>query len=231
MRALILAAGRGERMRPLTDHTPKPLLPVAGKSLLRWHIERLRQAGITDLVINHAWLGAQLESAFADGQAFGVSIQWSREGEALETLGGIVEALPLLGDAPFLVVNGDIWCDYDFRALSAVNPSATVQADNSLAHLILIDNPPQHPYGDFCLRGTELFNDGSDKLTFAGIGRYHPDLFKVCTPGKAPLAPLLRAAIARGEVSGEHYQGRWFDVGTPERLQQLDAQLREEEQA
>ncbi|NQD36905.1 nucleotidyltransferase family protein [Permianibacter sp. IMCC34836] len=227
MRAMILAAGRGERMRPLTDHTPKPLLPVAGKPLLQWHIERLRAAGITELVINHAWLGEQIEAMFADGSAFGVSIQWSREAAPLETLGGIVKALPLLGAEPFLVVNGDIWCDYDFTALTTHCLAANNAGSNALAHLVLVDNPPQHPHGDFALAGQTVRADGAAKLTFAGIGWYQPELFRQCLPGKAPLAPLLRAAMAQGKVSGEHFRGRWFDIGTPERLQQLDAQLRQ----
>jgi N-acetyl-alpha-D-muramate 1-phosphate uridylyltransferase len=234
MRAMILAAGRGERMRPLTDHTPKPLLSVGGKPLLQWHIERLRAAGITQLVINHAWLGEQIEQQFADGSALGVKIHWSREGEALETLGGIVKALPLLGSEPFLVVNGDIWCDYDFRNLqpAALLPAKTRLQQSALAKLILVDNPEQHPKGDFWLRGQQILieSDPADtsasKLTFSGIGLYDPQLFAGCAAGKAPLAPLLRAAMARGEVIGEHFRGRWFDIGTPDRLQHLDTQLR-----
>ena len=218
MRAMILAAGRGERMRPLTDLMPKPLLPVAGKPLIVWHIERLRAAGITELVINHAWLGEQLEVALGDGAALGVQIQWSREGEALETLGGIVKALPLLGDAPFLVVNGDIWCDIAFGQLS-------LPAD-CLATLVLVDNPVQHPQGDFALQQGRVLAEGESRLTFSGVGLYHPTLFAGCQPGKAPLAPLLRAAMARQQVAGVHHRGHWFDIGTPARLQQLDQQLR-----
>lgn len=224
MRAMILAAGRGERMRPLTDRMPKPLLSVAGKPLLHWHIERLRAAGIDELVINHAWLGEQIEQHFADGAALGVRIQWSREGEPLETLGGIVKALPLLGNEPFLVVNGDIWCDYDFRSLIA---AAASLSEKTQAKLIVVDNPPQHPVGDFVLLGQQLHSDSADvtKLTFSGIGLYHPHLFAGCQAGKAPLAPLLRAAMARGVVQGEYFSGRWFDIGTPARLQQLNEQL------
>lgn len=218
MRAMILAAGRGERMRPLTDVTPKPLLQVAGKSLLQWHIERLRDAGITELVINHAWLGDQIEAALADGSRLGVTIHWSREGEALETLGGIVKALPLLGDAPFLVVNGDIWCDIPFGQLSLPEADA--------AMLVLVDNPAHHPSGDFVLDADRVRAEGPSKLTFSGVGIYHPRLFAGCQPGRAPLAPLLRAAMARDEVSGRYHRGRWFDIGTPERLQWLDAELR-----
>ncbi|MFZ5844431.1 MAG: N-acetylmuramate alpha-1-phosphate uridylyltransferase MurU [Pseudomonadota bacterium] len=218
MRAMILAAGRGERMRPLTDHTPKPLLPVAGKPLIVWHIERLRAAGITELVINHAWLGEQIEAALGDGRALGVRIAWSREGEALETLGGIVQALPLLGHEPFLVVNGDIWCDIAFGQLS-------LPAD-CLATLVLVDNPVQHPNGDFVLQQGRVLAAGEPRLTFSGVGLYHPALFADCRPGKAPLAPLLRAAMARRQIAGVHHRGRWFDVGTPARLQQLDQDLR-----
>ncbi len=218
MRAMILAAGRGERMRPLTDHTPKPLLQVAGKTLLMWHLEQLRAAGITELVINHAWLGDQIESALGDGSAFGVRVQWSREGEALETLGGIVKALPLLGADPFLVVNGDIWCDYSYAHLQL--PAG------KLAKLVLVDNPPQHPEGDFALNDGQLYAEGPNKLTFSGIGIYHPDLFRGCVVEKARLAPLLRQAMASKQIAGEHYRGQWHDVGTPARLQELDAQLR-----
>lgn len=218
MRAMILAAGRGERMRPLTDQTPKPLLQVAGKALLIWHLEQLRAAGVTDLVINHAWLGEQIEAALGDGSAFGVRIQWSREAEALETLGGIVKALPLLGAEPFLVVNGDIWCDYSYAHLQL--PAGC------LAKLVLVDNPPQHPNGDFALVNGVLHADGASKLTFSGIGLYHPDLFAGCVVEKARLAPLLRQAMALHKIAGEHYRGQWHDVGTPARLQELDAQLR-----
>ena len=218
MRAMILAAGRGERMRPLTDQMPKPLLPVAGKPLIVWHIERLRAAGITELVINHAWQGEQLEAALGDGAALGVQILWSREGEALETLGGIVKALPLLGEAPFLVVNGDIWCDIAFGQLS-------LPAD-CLATLVLVDNSVQHPKGDFVLQQGRVLAEGEPRLTFSGVGLYHPALFAGCQPGKAPLAPLLRTAMVRQQVAGVHHRGRWFDIGTPARLQQLDQLLR-----
>ena len=233
MRAMILAAGRGERMRPLTDHTPKPLLPVGGKPLIVWHIERLVAAGITELVINHAHLGAQIEQALGDGKKFGATIQYSDEGTALETAGGIAYALHLLGDAPFAVVNGDIFCDYDFAQLSA--HAAQMQRDQDLAHLVLVKNPPQHPNGDFALHEsrilpeTQIPNPKSCLLTFSGIGVYHPSLFSGITRGaKAPLAPLLREQIALGKVSGEHHQGVWVDVGTPQRLHELDAQLRHE---
>ncbi len=217
---MILAAGRGERMRPLTDHTPKPLLPVGGKPLIVWHLENLARAGCTDIVINHAHLGERIEAALGDGRRFGVSIRYSAEGEALETAGGIARALPLLGEAPFLVVNGDIWCDADFSAL------LDRPAPGMLAHLLLVDNPPQHPHGDFVLAGGRLVAQGGACLTFSGIGAYRPELFAAIVPGaKARLAPLLRAALEQGRVSAEHYRGRWVDVGTPERLHALDESL------
>lgn len=224
MRAMILAAGRGERMRPLTDHTPKPLLPVGGKPLIAWHIERLVRAGITELVINHARLGKQIEQALGDGSRFGARIRYSDEGTALETAGGIAFALPLLGDAPFAVINGDIWCDYDFAQLPAL--AAALQQHGDLAHLVLVDNPEHNPKGDFALADGRV-TDRAPKLTFSGIGLYQPALFAAITRGsKAPLAPLLRAQIAAGRVSGEHHRGQWLDIGTPARLDELDKQLR-----
>ena len=222
MRAMILAAGRGERMRPLTDRTPKPLLPAGGKPLIAWHLERLARAGFTDIVINHAHLGDQIEAALGDGGRYGVSIRYSPEAEALETAGGIAQALPLLGEAPFLVVNGDIYTDIDFRPLREKLPDAC------LAHLLLVDNPPQHAEGDFVLRqGRLVADDGSTRLTFSGVGVYRPELFAGIAPGaKAKLAPLLHAAIAENRVSAEHYRGLWVDVGIPERLHALDRQLK-----
>jgi MurNAc alpha-1-phosphate uridylyltransferase len=222
---MILAAGRGERMRPLTDHTPKPLLMAGGKPLIVWHIERLARAGITDLVINHAHLGAQIENTLGDGSRYDVHIRYSPEHpSALETAGGIAHAMHLLGDAPFAVVNGDIWCDYDFSHLSA--HAAALQSSGDAAHLVLVNNPAQHPNGDFGLLHDRV-TDGAPKLTFSGIGLYRPALFADIARGtKAPLAPLLRAQIALGKVSGEHYTGRWVDVGTPQRLEQLDNELR-----
>jgi MurNAc alpha-1-phosphate uridylyltransferase len=216
---MILAAGRGERMRPLTDTCPKPLLEVGGKPLLHWLIEALAAAGFRDLVVNHAHLGAQIEADLGDGARFGVAIRYSAEGTALETGGGIRRALPLLGDAPFLVVNGDIWSDVDFASLQ--------WRPGRLAHLLLVDNPPQHPDGDFALADGQIM-PGADgaRLTFSGIGLYHPELFRRCPEGRFPLAPLLRAAIAHGLVSGERHAGRWSDVGTPERLVELDRLLR-----
>lgn len=209
-------------MRPLTDLTPKPLLEVGGKPLIVWHIERLVDAGITDLVINHAHLGRQIEQALGDGSRFGATIRYSDEGTALETAGGIAFALQLLGEQPFAVVNGDIWCDYDFARLSAL--AANMQQNH--AHLVLVNNPPQHPNGDFGLHGGRV-TDSGPKLTFSGIGLYRPELFMHIPRGsKAPLAPLLREQIAAGKVSGEHHPGLWFDVGTPQRLAELDTQVR-----
>jgi MurNAc alpha-1-phosphate uridylyltransferase len=226
MKAMILAAGRGERMRPLTDRTPKPLLPVAGKPLIVWHIERLARAGLKEIVINHAHLGDQIEALLGRGDAWGVSIRYSAEpAGALETAGGIAQALalpdaPLAGDA-FLVVNGDIYCDWDFaRAHTALRPG-------DLAHLVLAPNPAHHLTGDFALVDGRVGSDGEPRKTFAGIGIYRPELFAALTPGKpAPLAPLLRAAMAQNRVGGELHAGRWVDVGTPARLAELDIELR-----
>lgn len=218
MKAMILAAGRGERMRPLTDDTPKPLLEAGGKRLIEYHLEGLARAGFCDIVINHAHLGEQIEQALGDGSRYGVHITYSAEGKALETGGGIFKALPLLGDAPFLVINGDIWCDYPYASIR--------ECPVEQAHLVMVDNPPQHPQGDFVLRQGKVHDGDGVRLTFSGIGVYHPRLFAGCKVGAFPLAPLLRRAMAAGAVSGEHYQGRWFDIGTPERLQQLDRLLR-----
>lgn len=225
MRAMILAAGRGERMRPLTDRCPKPLLPAADKPLIVYHLERLAAAGFKDIVINHAHLGEQLVAALGNGSQWGLSITWSAEpAGALETAGGICQALPHLdngSDAPFLVVNGDIYCDWPIAQVA--------MRESDLAHLVLVNNPPQHPTGDFTLqnhRVTDKTNE-APALTFAGIGFYRPSLFKDLVSGEpAKLAPLLRAAMAEGRVSGEHHVGRWEDVGTPDRLAALDAELR-----
>jgi MurNAc alpha-1-phosphate uridylyltransferase len=211
MKAMILAAGRGERMRPLTDDTPKPLLRIGGQMLIEHHIHMLAQAGITELVINHAHLGEQIVRALGDGDAYGVSIRYSAEaGAALETGGGIYNALPLLGDAPFVVVNADIWTDFPFNTLT--------EAPDGLAHLVMVDNPEHHPEGDFSLSAGRLSQRGPAMLTFSGIGVYRPELFSDCQAGAFPLGPLLRAAMDREQVSGEHFTGRWFDIGTPERL-------------
>jgi len=217
MKAMILAAGRGERMRPLTDHIPKPLLPVAGKPLIEYHIERLASSGIHALVINHSHLGSLLESHLGDGSRWGISISYSFEKEALETGGGILNALPLLGDKPFIVVNGDIWCDIDFRRLSL--------PPEQFAHLVLVDNPPHHLMGDFTLNSGRVMPGNGDRFTFSGIGIYHPLLFADCKPGAFALPPLLRKAMLDRRVTGEHYAGNWIDVGTPKRLQQLEHAL------
>ena len=223
---MILAAGRGERMRPLTDTTPKPLLKVGGKPLIVWHIERLAKAGFRELVINHAHLGGQIEASLEDGSRFGVSIRYSPEAEALETAGGIANALPLLGDAPFLVVNGDIFCDYDFSNAAARYNAQVKRNSGQLAHLVLVENPAHNGTGDFGLLRDAVVETSESMLTFSGIGVYSPELFEGIVRGsKAKLAPLLRAAMTSGKVSGEYYAGRWIDVGTPERLKQLDESL------
>jgi MurNAc alpha-1-phosphate uridylyltransferase len=220
MKAMILAAGKGERLRPLTLHTPKPLVPVGGVPLIEYHIRALVTAGFRELVINHAWLGTQIEAYLGDGTRFGVSIAYSAEGEPLETGGGIHRALPLLGDDPFLLVNGDIWTDYDFAGLR--------RAPQGLAHLVLVDNPEHHPEGDFCLRDGRVGARGADAgLTYSGIAVLDPALFAGCRPGAFKLAPLLLAAMAEGRVAGEHFRGRWVDVGTHERLAEVERLLAE----
>jgi MurNAc alpha-1-phosphate uridylyltransferase len=221
MKAMILAAGRGERMRPLTDHTPKPLLEIAGKPLVQYHIEALRSAGIRDLVINLAHLGEQLRARLGDGAQLDVRITYSQEPEgALETGGGIHQALPLLGATPFIVVNGDVWTDYPFARLRARD------LDSDLARLVMVANPDQHPAGDFALRGERLQEQGQPRHTFSGIGLYRPELFAACAPGRFPLASLLRDAMRKGLVGGELYEGDWCDVGTPQRLRELDDRVR-----
>lgn len=231
---MILAAGRGERMRPLTDHTPKPLLAVGGKPLIVCHIERLRAAGFTRIVINHAHLGQQIEDALGNGAALGVAIAYSREASALETAGGIATALHLIGSDVFPVVNGDIYCEYDFGLLA--EPLARLARGHDQAHLVLVDNPPHHPNGDFVLDAGRVVASPlaahPARLTFSGIGVYHRALFAHTAAGeKAPLAPLLRLAIDAGRVSAEHYAGRWVDVGTPARLTALDEELRQRDAA
>ncbi|MET3455366.1 MULTISPECIES: N-acetylmuramate alpha-1-phosphate uridylyltransferase MurU [Pseudomonas] len=216
MKAMILAAGKGERMRPLTLTTPKPLIRVGGVPLIEYHLRALAKAGFSEIVINHAWLGQQIEDHLGDGSGFGVSIRFSPEGEPLETGGGIFRALPLLGDDAFVVVNGDIWTDYDFSALR--------RPLEGLAHLVLVDNPEHHPDGDFILADGKV-HDGqtpADNLTYSGIAVLHPRLFDGCTGGAFKLAPLLRTAMAEGRVSGEHLKGHWVDVGTHERLAQVE---------
>ena len=220
MKAMILAAGKGERLRPLTLHTPKPLVRAGGVPLIEYHVRGLAAAGFRELVINHAWLGAQIEAYLGDGARFGVSIAYSAEGEPLETGGGIQRALPLLGDEPFLLVNGDIWTDYAFAGLR--RPLA------GLAHLVLVDNPAHHPEGDFCLEAGRVDARGERPgLTYSGIAVLDPALFAGCRPGAFKLAPLLLAAMAEGRVGGEHFRGRWVDVGTHERLAEVERLLAE----
>jgi MurNAc alpha-1-phosphate uridylyltransferase len=201
-------------MRPLTDHTPKPLLEAGGKPLIVHHVQRLAAAGFRELVINHAHLGEKIEAALGNGSRWGLSIRYSAENPALETGGGIFHALEMLGPGPFLVVNGDIWTDLDLTHLRLI--------PGLLAHLVLVDNPPHHPDGDFALSGGLVVGEGQPRYTFSGVGVYHPDLFLACRPGPFPLPPLLRRAMGRRLVSGEHHDGDWFDVGTPERLKRLD---------
>jgi len=224
-KAMILAAGLGERMRPLTDHTPKPLLRAGGKALIVWQIERLRTAGFVELVINHAHLGRQIEDLLGDGSAYGVRIQYSREPAPLETAGGIATARQLLGNAPFLVTNGDVYVEYNYARLLPVliEMSAT---PHRLAHLVLVDNPPHHPAGDFALANGLAID--RQQFTFSGIGCYQPALFADIARGeKAKLAPLLKAAMLDSRVTGEHISERWEDVGTPARLNALDQELKE----
>lgn len=227
MKALIFAAGRGERMRPLTDTVPKPLLPVRGKPLIEWHLENLAAAGVDEVVVNTSWLAGAFAPALGQGDRWGLRLHYSHEGdEPLETGGGMLHALPRLGDAPFVAVNGDIWCDYDFRQLP--------REPAGLAHLVLVDNPPHNAEGDFALLGDgQVQAAGEHRLTFSGIGIYRPALFTnwrtsigaaagaELDPPRFRLAPLLRAAMRAGEVTGEHHRGQWTDVGTPQRLAAL----------
>ena len=219
MKAMILAAGKGERMRPLTLHTPKPLVRAGGVPLIEYHLRALKEAGVHEVVINHAWLGQQIEDYLGDGERYGLRIAYSPEGEPLETGGGIFRALPLLGDQPFMVVNGDVWTDYNFKALRM--PLA------GLAHLVLIKNPAHHPDGDFSLIDGQVRDsrDAGTRLTYSGIAVLHPKLFAGCRDGAFKLAPLLRAAMDQGQVTGEHFTGRWVDVGTHERLAEVERLL------
>lgn len=220
MKAMILAAGRGERMRPLTDAAPKPLLDVAGKRLIEYHLEGLRRAGIADVVINLSWHGEQIRSALGDGLRWDLRIRYSDEGPvALETAGGIFRALEWLGPEPFIVINGDIWTDYDVGRLA-------LPAD-AHGHLVLVPNPPQHLRGDFGLKLGRVIEDASERYTFSGIAMYRREFFAECRPGRFPLLPLLKRAIGAGKLSGEVHQGQWYDIGTPQRLAALDKQLRE----
>lgn len=219
MKAMILAAGKGERLRPVTLHTPKPLVRAAGVPLIEYHVRALAAAGFTELVINHAWLGQQIEDYLGDGARFGVRIAYSAEGEPLETGGGIFQALPLLGDQPFVLVNGDIFTDYPFAELR--------RPLSGLAHLVLVDNPGHHVAGDFCLRAGQVTDaqQGQENLTYSGMAVLSPALFADCQPGAFKLAPLLRAAMAEGLVSGEQFGGCWVDVGTHERLAEVERLL------
>lgn len=214
MKAMILAAGLGKRMRPLTDHCPKPLLPVAGKPLIVHHLERLQRAGIEDVIINVSYRAEQIIQAIGDGRAYGVNIQWSHEATPLETGGGIQKALPLLGKEPFLLVNGDVWCDY--------LPSNTQLNRSDLAHLILVNNPDHHPEGDFALDKGRVLNQGAQRYTYAGVSIIHPRLLAGQPTEAFALAPLLKNAMHEQQVSGEHFAGHWVDVGTPERLAALE---------
>jgi N-acetyl-alpha-D-muramate 1-phosphate uridylyltransferase len=220
MKAMILAAGRGERMRPLTDRTPKPLLEVGGERLIERHLKRLAGAGYTKIVINLSWLGSQIRQAIGNGQRYGVDVRYSDEGPtALETGGGIFKALPMLGRGPFLVVNGDIWTDYPLLP-------APLAAD-CLAHLVLVPNPPQHARGDFSLEEGVVLAGEAERHTFSGIAVYRREFFTGCEPGRFPLLPLLKRAIGERRLTGELYRGRWHDLGTPERLAAFDAELRQ----
>ncbi len=217
---MVLAAGRGERMRPLTDREPKPLLRVGGKRLIEYHLERLAAGGFHEVVINTAWLGDMIEPVLGNGKRLGLSITYSHERpDALETGGGILNALPLLGSAPFLLVNGDVWTDIDFGALRHDPPPG------SLAHLVLVPNPPQHARGDFVLEQGLLSEGEGSRQTYSGVGIYTSELFAGCEPGKFPLLPLLRRAIAARRLTGEVHAGQWYDIGTVERLDVLDARL------
>lgn len=228
MRAMILAAGRGERMRPLTDHLPKPLLPVAGKPLIVWHLEKLAAAGITDVVINHAWLGQKIEDTLGDGSDFGVRIHYSPEPVALETAGGIATAGPLLGSEPFLVINGDIWCDWN--PIAAHTIAQDLNRTKHLAWLLLVTNPEHHPVGDFVrLEDGHLSDQAGRRNTFSGIGVYQPALFANTPIGEpAKLAPLLRAAMRSRQIIGDLHESFWLDVGTPERLAALEYRLEQQ---
>ena len=215
---MILAAGRGERLRPLTDETPKPLIKVAGKSLIEYHIENLADAGCTDIVINTAWLADKIHQQLGSGERYGVSISYSDEGEALETAGGIIHALPLLGNQPFLVVNGDIWCDLAFSSLPGL--SADTQA-----HLVLVNNPEHNPQGDFSLQHGLIKNTDHEKYTYSGLGIFKAAFFAEQAPGRSPLAPIIRDKCQKDLVSGQLHGGIWTDVGTIERLDAIERML------
>ncbi len=215
---MILAAGRGERLRPITDKTPKPLIEIAGKPLIEYHLNNLAEAGFNDIVINTAWLADEIHAQLGDGSNYGVTIHYSDEAQALETAGGIINALPLLGDEPFLVVNGDIWSDFNFSTLPELNK-------NMQSHLVLVKNPEHNIKGDFALHDDKIINTGEIMYTFSGIGLYHRDFFTQQQTEPAPLAPIIREKCERGLVSGQFYDGLWTDVGTVKRLQDLELLL------
>lgn len=217
MKAMILAAGRGERMRPLTDHTPKPLLLVAGKPLISYHLSNLKKIGIDEVVINISYRAEQIQNVLGDGSQYGIKIIYSFESTALETGGGIYQALPLLGNDPFIIINADVWTDYPLQNLP--------QQLDHLAHLILVDSPAHNTHGDFYFDNKKLSLSGKNKLTYSGIGVYRPDLFQNCQAGAFRLADVLKPAIAQNKISGEHYHGEWIDIGTPERLEFLNQKL------
>jgi len=225
MKAMILAAGQGTRMRPLTLYKPKPLLEVGGKALIVWHIEKLKQMGVTEIVINSAWLADVLIGTLGDGSQFGVKILWTREDQGLETAGGIINALPLLGTEPFILVNGDVWTTFDFAHL------LHIPLEQDLAHLVFVTNPVQHPKGDFTLSNGRAYTfeqeQTGEALTYSGIAVIHPKMFDGLEAGKRPLAPLLKQAMQNGKISAEKMQAAWVDVGTPERLSDLDLQIRQ----
>lgn len=219
MKAMVLAAGRGERMRPITDTLPKPLVPVAGKPLIEYHLERLAAAGVSEVVVNLSWLGERIRAALGDGRAYGLSIAYSEEGPVpLETGGGIFKALPLLGSGPFLVVNGDTWSDIDYGHLAL--------EDDANGHIVFVANPTHNPRGDFGLEGDLVVEREVVRFTYSGVGVYRPEFFDGCSPGRFPMLPLLKRAIAARLLRGELHRGEWTDVGTPERLAALDAEVR-----
>ena len=225
MKAMILAAGLGNRMRPLTLYKPKPLLEVGDKALIVWHIEKLKKIGVTEIVINSAWLADILIGTLGDGSQFGVTIRWTREDEGLETAGGIINALALLGDQPFILVNGDVWTTFDFASLLDINLA------DDLAHLVFVNNPEQHPQGDFTLANGRAYtfeqNQQGENLTYSGVAVINPKMFDGLEQGKRPLAPLLKQGMLDGKISAEKMQAAWVDVGTPERLTALDLQIRQ----
>ena len=223
MKAMILAAGKGERMRPLTDQIPKPLLEVAGKPLIAWHLEKLAKANFEDVIINHAYLGKMIEAYVGDGSRWNLKIAYSREGSPLETAGGIKKALPLIGDQPFLVINADIYTDFNFATIKNRN------LNDCKGHLVMVKNPKQHPDGDFFLQNNQIELEGKERLTFSGIAIYQPKIFEdINIEPVAKLAPILKKLIGEKCISGEAYQGLWFDIGTPERLNEVNLFLKEE---